>query len=395
MTAPTFYMWLANHFIPHLSPAKPVVLLFDSANCHIDLETFELANKNQVYLYALLKNATHLNQPADVGVFGAMKQSWYKNVRQYSRQNPNTDINKKNFCYVFKNTWVEVMRPSLLIDAFRKSGIYPINRQQISNDQVKTSVVYRENKDTPLAIAAVQPSLSYNKSQLDAAMALSSLSASVPNISDQPEVQDKSAPSDIAEFEVLENTLQTPVKQMYRRRMEESYDLPGSPAYRAWKVLYTSVHTNLDLPNIPPQVLVTQEEPTTLKSVAETSVRASSVLGEILTYPSAENVERRKTTNKSLPNFLNSDASMTIMRDDKLKKARELAAKQKKLREKEEGKERRKKEQEEKKDSRRKEQKEKKESRRKEQADKKRKVESGKNAPKRRKTLNKGDLLTI
>lgn len=92
MTAETFYMWLANHFIPNLSPVRPVILLIDSAECHIDLHAFELAKENGIHLYALLKNATHLNQPADVGVFGAMKQSWYKNVR-----NPNTDINKRNF----------------------------------------------------------------------------------------------------------------------------------------------------------------------------------------------------------------------------------------------------------------------------------------------------------
>jgi len=29
MNAPTFYLWLANHFIPHLPPARPVVLLVD------------------------------------------------------------------------------------------------------------------------------------------------------------------------------------------------------------------------------------------------------------------------------------------------------------------------------------------------------------------------------
>ena len=52
---------------------RPVVLLFDSAGQHIDLETLELAKKNNVHLYALLKNATHLVQPADVDVFGNLK----------------------------------------------------------------------------------------------------------------------------------------------------------------------------------------------------------------------------------------------------------------------------------------------------------------------------------
>lgn len=70
MDAPTFYLWLANHFIPHLPPARPVVLLVDSAEVHIDFHTFELEKKNNIYIFALLKNTTHLLQQAHVGLFG-------------------------------------------------------------------------------------------------------------------------------------------------------------------------------------------------------------------------------------------------------------------------------------------------------------------------------------
>ena len=142
MDAPTFYLWLANHFIPHLPPARPVVLLVDSAEAHIDFHTFELAKKNNIYIFALLKNATHLLQPADVGLFGPLKQAWYKTVRRFTQQNPNTDITKKNFSLVFKTTWQDIMRPSILCDAFRKSGVYPLRREQITDDQTRSSLTY-------------------------------------------------------------------------------------------------------------------------------------------------------------------------------------------------------------------------------------------------------------
>ena len=125
MDAATFYMWLANHFIPNIPSTRPIVLLVDSADAHIDLQTFEHAKANKVHIFALLKNATHLVQPADVGLFGSMKQTWYKTVRCFSQRHPNTDITKRNFCSVFKSTWDEVMRRSTLSDALRKSGIYP------------------------------------------------------------------------------------------------------------------------------------------------------------------------------------------------------------------------------------------------------------------------------
>lgn len=82
MDAGSFYMWLANHFIPNIPPARPVVLLVDSADAHIDLQTFELAKENQV-------------QPADVGLFGAMKQTWYKHVRRFSQNNRVRTLQKR------------------------------------------------------------------------------------------------------------------------------------------------------------------------------------------------------------------------------------------------------------------------------------------------------------
>ena len=40
------YMWFANHFIPNLPPARPVVLLVDGHDSHRNLELFQLAEKN-------------------------------------------------------------------------------------------------------------------------------------------------------------------------------------------------------------------------------------------------------------------------------------------------------------------------------------------------------------
>ena len=86
MDTQTFYMWFANYFIPNLPPARPVVLLIDGHDSHLDPETFQLAQKNVICLYALLKNATHFVQPTDVGLFGPLKKSWYKSVREFSQR---------------------------------------------------------------------------------------------------------------------------------------------------------------------------------------------------------------------------------------------------------------------------------------------------------------------
>lgn len=50
MDTVTFYVWLDKHFIPNLPPARPLVLFVDSAGAHIDLDTFQLANRNDVFI---------------------------------------------------------------------------------------------------------------------------------------------------------------------------------------------------------------------------------------------------------------------------------------------------------------------------------------------------------
>ena len=36
MDTPTFFMWFANYFIPNLPPARPVLLLVNGHESHLD-----------------------------------------------------------------------------------------------------------------------------------------------------------------------------------------------------------------------------------------------------------------------------------------------------------------------------------------------------------------------
>ena len=172
-------------------------------------------------------------------------------------------------------------------------------------------------------------------------------------------------------FDALESALQTPIKTKYRRRMNEKYDLSGSPTYEVWKKLFTgsitsgedhsgvfsgtqlspSTQDGQQLHHASPSLMPLFDTQNIQCYPLQSSSEVSPVLQEILTFPSASenNQGKRKTAKRSLPNFLNSEDSMRIMLDEKLKKAREVAEKQKKLREREEKKAAKLKEQEEKK----------------------------------------------
>ena len=349
MDTPTFFMWFANHFIPQLPPRRPVVLLVDSHESHIDLDTFELAKKNDIHIFALLKNATHLVQPADVGLFGAMKQTWYKHVRAYSQQNPNTDITKKNFCSIFKSTWEEVMRSSLLVDAFKKSGIFPLDRAQITSDQIKPSLVYTSS--SPSTSCSAQQTQSFTMTSVSSSEAEKSphtpsagslIPSTHTSVSTTPSTrktttyssgkassssQTLSMPSDPkrAAFDTLEKTLETPTKTRYRWRIEEGYDMPGSPVFLAWKKLYESQPSGEKENQPPPTSNVSQSnvpstpQPSTSSNSSDqvlTSSRVSPALDDILVYPSASGNGKKGKKKMAIPNFMTSKASMKILRDE-------------------------------------------------------------------------------
>ena len=95
-----FYAWFADHYIPNLPLARPVVVLIDSHDSHLDLETLLPAENSEIYLFALLKNPAHLVQLAAVGLLGSTNKSWCKSVREFAQLNPNGQISKRIFCLV-------------------------------------------------------------------------------------------------------------------------------------------------------------------------------------------------------------------------------------------------------------------------------------------------------
>ncbi|CAB3988957.1 tigger transposable element-derived 6 [Paramuricea clavata] len=80
MNTQTFYMLLANHFIPNLPPKRPVLLLVDSHDSHLDLATFELVEKK---LHSLIKSGIYPLDKSEVskGLLGPSNQSFDANQR--------------------------------------------------------------------------------------------------------------------------------------------------------------------------------------------------------------------------------------------------------------------------------------------------------------------------
>ena len=74
MDAETFRKFI-QHLHTHAAKDRRIVLLIDSVGSHIDMESFSCVKELGIEMYRLVRNATHLMQPLDVGFYGPLKKA--------------------------------------------------------------------------------------------------------------------------------------------------------------------------------------------------------------------------------------------------------------------------------------------------------------------------------
>ena len=71
----------------NISSIYTVMLLVDGHSTHMSLAAAQYCFTNDIILYCLLENATHILQPCDVGFFSPMKAAWKKEVKAWQLAN--------------------------------------------------------------------------------------------------------------------------------------------------------------------------------------------------------------------------------------------------------------------------------------------------------------------
>lgn len=133
MKADIFYDYIAKcltKWIEDIEVRKPVLVFVDGHKTHMTMKLSKYCHDNNIILYALPPNTTHLMQPADVSVFKPLKSEWAATVHNWYSQpeNVNTVLTKTTFCpllnKVLSNT--ESLTESIK-NGFRKCGLYPFD----------------------------------------------------------------------------------------------------------------------------------------------------------------------------------------------------------------------------------------------------------------------------
>ena len=92
-----FKQWFERHFLRYAPAVRPLLLLLDGHSSHYCPETIPLASEEDVILFALPPNTTHLTQPLDKGVFGPCKIHWRRVCHDFRVSHLEQVVNIYNF----------------------------------------------------------------------------------------------------------------------------------------------------------------------------------------------------------------------------------------------------------------------------------------------------------
>ena len=319
MTADIFKKFVL-HLSTHAVAQRPLVLLVDSVSSHINMEVFQLAKEHQIEMYRIVPNATHLMQPLDKGVFGPLKQMWGQVTRQHYRQTPGIKIDKTNFAQKLKDAFMLFYKPLTIVNSFKASGIYPVDSLAISDDHLRPGYTF-----------ASQDESSDTESEESESNQQGATVCELRPMEDTEEMKAKGA------LEALESVLSTPVKEKYRERMEENYDVVGmSPTFDAYRKLALKARPesgdgNADVSGLGllAEAASTLEEPLPSSSGDTSQESISQHITEALAFPVAPAKPKQRRLLDALPNNLTSDVCIREMALKDLERVRIIAEKEK------------------------------------------------------------------
>ena len=133
MEKDNFLSWMKKLFIPR---SGTVVLFFDGHHSHLSVELIATCKENNIWLYCLPPNTTHVLQPLDVGVFGPTKAAWKSIMKTYKVQTRAACVSKEVFPCLLNTLCSKAFKPSHFQSAFRECGLYPLCKTAIQGYKV-------------------------------------------------------------------------------------------------------------------------------------------------------------------------------------------------------------------------------------------------------------------
>ena len=152
MDTKLFAEWLEHGFnedIKQCNITKPVILFIDGAKVLLSIEALEFCARNDIILYTLYPNATHLIPSLDLALMGSMKNIYKEEMCKWLVHNIGETFDKYRFVEVFQETYQRSYTVINAVQGFEKAGIVPWNPDKVKTGKLYPAELYTRQEPMP------------------------------------------------------------------------------------------------------------------------------------------------------------------------------------------------------------------------------------------------------
>ena len=195
-----FIKWMEKIFLKFAVPERPIILFIDGHKSHVTLDVVDMARNNDVILFCLPPHTIHALQPLDVAIFKSFKNHFSKAVKALSFAKKNFVVSKRDFAQVVKDPFEQAFSIPNIKSGFRKSGIFPFNRNVVDESKMLPSTLHdlsdaSSSSQTEPYGSSNEPSPSSSRRSMTPALFSSPSSDSVPPMSSPSSLHSPSSDS--------------------------------------------------------------------------------------------------------------------------------------------------------------------------------------------------------
>ena len=116
---------------------------------HLSIEASEFSTRNDIILYTLYPNATHLIQPLDLVLIGSMKNIYKEEMCKWLMHHIGETFNKYRFVEVFPETYQWCCTVINAVQGFKKARIIPWNPDKVKMGKLYPAELYTRQEPMP------------------------------------------------------------------------------------------------------------------------------------------------------------------------------------------------------------------------------------------------------
>ncbi|CAC5406516.1 unnamed protein product [Mytilus coruscus] len=128
-----FRQYLTDYFLKYVPGRNNdnILLLLDGHKSHVAVDIIEWAQQHHIIIHVLPAHTSHILQPLDVGCYGPLQRIYDNECHKTMRQNSSV-ITRYDICELACKAYQKALAPENLQSAFRKTGIYPLDKSVIN-----------------------------------------------------------------------------------------------------------------------------------------------------------------------------------------------------------------------------------------------------------------------